>query len=101
VKPPATVVVGPHTYDVNLVDSISDTLIGDTDCVTLTIRVQAGMPESVTAEVVLHELLHAVWDLTPLRDFDHAVEESVVSALAPPLLDVLRRNPKLVALLVP
>ena len=94
------VVVGPHTYSVEA-GEMTDGLIGDTDCITLTIRLRDGMPESVTAEVLLHECLHALWDGTPLRDFDDAVEESVVSALAPPLLDLLRRNPKLLALLVP
>lgn len=100
-KPPATVAIGPHTYEVAVVDELGGDLIGDTDSTQLTIRLQAGMPDSVTAEVLLHELLHAVWDMTPLRDFDDAVEESIVTALAPPLLDLLRRNPKLVALLVP
>ena len=99
-KPPPSIVIGPHTYKVTS-DDLGDDLIGDTDCTQLTIRVRPGLPESVTAEVLLHECLHALWDGTPLRDFDDAVEESVVSALAPPLLELLRRNPRLVALLVP
>jgi len=100
VKLPPSIVVGPHTYSVTT-DGISDDLVGDTDCTQLIIRVRAGLPESVTAEVLIHECLHALWDGTPLRCMDSEVEESVVSALAPGLLELLRRNPKLLAVLVP
>ena len=100
-KPPAAIIVGPHTYGVEVVPEIPGSLLGEADHCTLTIRVVADLPDSVTAEVVLHELLHCLIDQGPLRDFDSDVEESIVSALAPPLLDALRRNPKLVALLAP
>lgn len=46
---------------------------------------------------LLHELLHACWHLT---DRDHENDEAAVLALAGPLLDVLRRNPALVAYLL-
>jgi len=101
VKVPPTITIGPHTYSVEVCDDIPGALIGETNSMQLTIRLHSDMPESVTAETLLHECLHGIWDLTPLRDFDDSVEESVVAALAPPLLDLLRRNPKLVALLVP
>lgn len=99
-KLPASITIGPHVYAVTT-DGLPDDLIGDSDCTQLVLRVRADMPESTTAETLLHECLHAILDATPLRDFDDAVEESIVSALAPPLLELLRRNPRLVALLVP
>lgn len=52
------------------------------------------------AATLLHEVLHAVWSTVGLSHANLAEvedrEETVVAALEPLLLDVLRRNPKLV-----
>lgn len=45
---------------------------------------------------LLHEILHAVEDVTDQR---HHRTEEIIRQLAAPLLDVLRRNPDLVAYL--
>lgn len=52
---------------------------------------------------MLHEVLHACLYQTCLREMEvwgKNHEEAIVVALAPILLDTLRRNPKLVAYLV-
>lgn len=48
------------------------------------------------ADTLLHELLHAAWYVAGITEFTSKQEERVVGALSPLLLDVLRRNPKLV-----
>ena len=52
------------------------------------------------ADTLLHEVLHAIWEQTPLRSRESDEQEEVVVALAAPLLDTLRRNPRLVEYLI-
>ena len=52
--------------------------------------------ESHKRLALLHECLHACWHLT---DFAHQDDEDPVRRITGPLLDVLRRNPELVAYL--
>ena len=100
--PPRRLKVGPHRY---AVECSTDLLFhgdrrGSTDVDRHRIIVASDLAPSLTRETVLHELLHALWDTTPLRlEPISKREEDVVTALAPPLLDTLRRNPKLVAYL--
>lgn len=65
------------------------------------IELDPDVPLSLLRETVLHELLHAAWDCTALRIEPGLVgaEERIVTSLAPIVLDALRRNPQLVALL--
>ena len=101
---PAQIALGPHTYEIRS-DHETSTLLredgkaGDSLRARLIIRVDAEVPHTSVAETLLHETLHCIWDLTPLRDASDDEEERIVSALAPYLLDVLRRNPKLVTYL--
>lgn len=102
-KLPASILVGPHRYRVRT-GKQHDRILGDNagHCVAdqLTIRISRDLPPSVKAETVLHEALHAIWDQSPMRNREDDVEEDVVSMFAPPLLDLLRRNPVLVAFLL-
>jgi hypothetical protein len=51
-------------------------------------------------ETLLHECLHACWSLIGAsEDVNDAVEERLTLRLAPVLLEMLRRNPALVAYL--
>lgn len=96
---PRTVKVGPHTYELRCdkrarADLAKKHLVGEADTSALVIRLDDRLAESALAETLLHEVLHCIWDQTPLRVMDDDLEESIVSAFAPPLLDVLRSNPK-------
>lgn len=74
---------------------------GDSRPDRLLIRLDAQRPESAVAETFLHEVLHCVWSMTSLgaeKDLDEQ-EEAVVTALAPWLLELIQRNPDLMAYL--
>lgn len=71
---------------------------GDYDPVTNEIRVDATLPPDQQAEVLLHELLHALWDDRDLED--KASEEAAVTALAKGLCAMFVVNSKLPALLL-
>ena len=47
-------------------------------------------------EVLVHELLHAMWATAGLEEVAQKDEETVVSLLAPVLLDLIVKNPKLI-----
>lgn len=60
----------------------------------LRIEVRADQADGSKRDTVLHEVLHAIHSLLGME-----VEESLVHALTPVLLDVLRANPELVSFL--
>ncbi len=107
-KPPDHVIVGPLNYalevDENAINAASHEekagLLGCANHVRLQIIIRPGMAPDVEAEIVLHEVLHAINDVTGLKmRLDADDEEDAVNSTAPLLLDVLRRNPELVAYL--
>lgn len=100
---PTHIDMGPHRYTV---DSSEETGLllhdeeanGDSRPDRLLIRLDPTRPPTSVAETLLHELIHcaaAHSGLKAIEDF-RDMEEQVVSALAPPLLEALRRNPDLV-----
>lgn len=102
---PRHIVVGPHRYTVTATEMAADRasveskekLLGRCDPANLQIVIRPGLPDSVLAEAVLHEVLHAIADVTGISNRLSAdQEEEFVREIAPMLLDVLRRNPKLV-----
>lgn len=100
-KLPRHVHIGPHRYAVHSdqqaqteLDELGQT--GATDHAQLLLYVSGAGADTVQAETLLHEILHACWDQTALRDFDEGVQESVIAGLSPLLFGVLRANPKLV-----
>lgn len=99
VKLPATVLVGPHYYTVSRVrrPSTSKAVVGLCDNNDLTIRIKKPLPPTMEAEVVLHEVLHAVF--ASMRIVPKKGEEHCVDLLAPGLLQVFRDNPGLLAYL--
>lgn len=104
-KPPAKVLVGPHAYGVRLDgDGLTAAgveaglrLSGLTRHSSLEILVDPDLASTEERETVLHEVLHALFSLTRMSGED---EEETISRLSPVLLDLLRRNPRLIAYLV-
>lgn len=103
---PTTVQVGPRSYTVEVDDAavnaeaaaIKAELDGFSIHNAGRILIRPKLAPDYEAEIVLHELVHAVNDLVGLAlDND---EEARTRAQAPALLDVLRRNPDLVAYLM-
>jgi hypothetical protein len=102
---PTHVDIGPHRFTIDsspetghlLHDENSN---GDSRPDRLLVRIDPDRPHTKVAETLLHELIHCVWSTTPLRMGEDEHEEEVVSALTPWLLEMLRRNPDLVACLV-
>ena len=66
---------------------------GDTDSATNTIRISEDECAESIAEVWFHELAHAVWDYTALRElFTDDQQEKIIASLMPGLYATLKRN---------
>lgn len=109
VSPPSSVAVGPFRYRVSLDSqemlrmcrSQRTDLLGNCDQRSLTILVEPDQAAGQMADTMMHEVLHAVVDMVGLgSEWGSEKEEAVVTRLSPALLDVLRRNPELVAYLL-
>jgi len=100
---PRHIVVGPHRYQLVRDASVREPLGGDSgDCSIelLRIRVSPDLALSQERDTVLHETLHAVADMTGVtHELGSDTEEKFVRRLTPAVLDLLRRNPALVAYL--
>ena len=91
---PSRIQVGPHVYHLSYDDNIgSRGANGETYRQLCRILIADHLSYTIEREVVLHETLHAIWGATNL---DGDTEETVVTALTAPLLDVLRNNSQLV-----
>lgn len=106
--PPGSVVVGPYrltlTVDQAAIDRATverggNELAGSYDSSTGRIAIKPGLTPDLTADCLLHEILHAVCEVAG-KPLDDETEERAVSALAPTLLDTLRRNPDVTAWLM-
>ena len=94
--PPKRVVIGPFSYQVVVdADRLPADLYGQCDKGKHVIALHPDQSAPRLRATLVHELLHALCDLTGLDD-DKA-EERLVTVLAPALLAVLRDNPRLVA----
>lgn len=67
---------------------------GECDRLNNVIRVRTDMPPARVAEVLLHEVLHVIWEVGCCDSGD---EEKVVSILAMVQCQVWRDNPDLIA----
>lgn len=102
---PKEILVGPHLYRIRMAKRDEIHLahagaLGQCEASSTTIYVNPHMSDSQTADTLLHELLHAAFDQTSMRQGNMGNEEEVVSALAPILLTMLRANPELVEVLI-
>lgn len=110
-RPPRHVQVGPVRYRVRVsqkaIDEAPDPkrvgqLMGSTILPQARIAIDPDLHPDVMADTFLHELLHALMDVTGANGvIDEDTEEDLVCRLSPALLDLLRRNPKVVAYLAP
>jgi len=99
---PKSVTIGPHKYTIlrcpKVVDQGRD-LNGECDPDELVIRLRKYMRRSMSREILLHEVMHALAANggSPIPD---KMEEKFVTVMAPALLQVLRDNPDLLKFLI-
>ena len=90
---PSRIQVGPHVYHLSYDEQLGDRgANGETYRQLCRILIADHLSFTIEREVVLHETLHANFGATNL---DGDTEETVVTALTAPLLDLLRSNPSL------
>lgn len=97
-KLPTTIRIGWLDYSVEewpALEALSDGKEGDCDKSNSVIRVCTAYGPVRSAEVLLHETIHACWDMGSLGSRES--EERVATVLAKQLAQVWRDNPKLVA----
>lgn len=103
---PTSVEVGPFRYEVSIdPDELAHTcrsehadLMGHTNHRHLRIVLDVSLAPDMLAETLMHEVLHAVFEVNGLSDeWGAEREEAVVRRTSPMLVEVLRRNPELVA----
>ena len=66
--------------------------LGEMNSILKRIRIRKNLTEQVKRETLFHEILHACFDETRLQ---HELEETMVCTLSPRLMEVFKRNPKL------
>lgn len=103
-KPPSSVRIGPHNYsviaDVTAILKISaednERKLGTCDTRMCVINVDPEQADSQLRDTVLHEVLHACFDLIGAgEDISDDTEEKLVRRLSPVLMDVINKNPRL------
>ena len=72
---------------------------GMCDKATHTILISGGLKPQREAEVLLHEVFHAIYDVSGMGLMDNMPEEPVVNMLGFHMLQVIRDNPHLMAYL--
>ena len=96
---PASVRVFGRLYGIRFVDQLvnddGDQLLGLCDKNALTIWVLTGQHPFEEADTVLHEILHAVYDVLQMDPEVDCDEESVASKFASGIMGVLADNPDL------
>jgi hypothetical protein len=80
--------VGPFDFKIVEIDRSDDW--GFYDPVKMEIAVQADCNQHVKAETLLHEILHAIWDVYSVKKGDG--EERIITALAMGLSACVRDN---------
>lgn len=66
---------------------------GECDRLNNVIRINLSLPEQHHKEVLLHEIVHAIWSE---RNLPSSLEEEIVSQLSVALAAVFKDNPELV-----
>lgn len=94
---PTSVRIGPHDWTVKLWDEQAagnTQALGLCDKHTCTILIMEGMAPQKEAEVLMHEIIHAIYDVGGLRYLEHQ-EEAVVNAMGYHMVGIVRDNPDL------
>jgi hypothetical protein len=103
---PATVEIGPFTYDVTTdpaeIDTITtDAVLAAIDPASLLIGIEPTQDLGQMRDSLLHEVLHGITFVNGLdMEIDAAQLEEIVNRVSPLLLDTIRRNTALVAFLL-
>jgi hypothetical protein len=95
---PATVEVGPITWSIELAGVVEN--LGQTFQERAAIVLSATVDRQVQRETLVHELFHAIHMTMGVETEARAKVHDMVSMWSPLWLDVLRRNPALVAYLL-
>lgn len=98
VQLPTSVRIGPFDFAVEDWDprfASSAARFGECDKQQNIIRVRTDMPPQRIAEVLLHEINHAIWEVGACDEL--ADEERVISAISMVWCQVWRDNPSLIA----
>lgn len=97
---PATIRVGYRdcqVIDWSPAEATAADAYGDFDRLTGVIRVRADMGAQFLAEILLHEVLHAAYEMGDLDKGDS--EEKIVTVFAKQLTQIIRDNPDLITYL--
>ena len=76
-------------------EAVSASRYGECDKMQAIIRVDTQWGQVKAANTLLHEVMHAVYDISKLQDDDK--EERIVAAISSQLTQVWRDNPEFVA----
>lgn len=98
---PQTVNVLGHTYAVEFVEQIGapeDRIDGNVSYSNQLISIRNTMPERRQPVVLLHEIVHALFETT--GHIDHCDDENLIQCLAYGFSTILRANPDLVRYLL-
>lgn len=95
-----SVQIGPMAYKVERTDLVDAS--GRCDFDQLVIHINKRLCHGAAREILLHEVLHAIFNATGYDIWigEGEVTEDAILRLSPLLLDVLRRNPALVKFLM-
>lgn len=105
---PGQIRVGPFIYRVSTEDGAAETakrreriteddvLLGHFDYMTGIIWLRKGLPGQAAAETLLHEVMHALGQLSGVSN-SKLTEEEFIGHMTPNLTGVLADNPKLVS----
>jgi hypothetical protein len=85
--------IGPFTFDYKVVEFLPNST-GATRKSEGLIRVEKGQTPDQERETAWHEVMHAVWDQTGLRNREDGEEELIVSSLSCGLFAFIRANPR-------
>lgn len=95
-RPPKTLKIGPYRYEItfkkDLTNDKGDALYGWCQNGEHTISIRTDLPIERERTTLVHEVLHALWDMSALPN--KPAEEQAISTLAPLLIAFLEDNPK-------
>lgn len=101
-KIPSKIKLGPYLYRIEMVKSLQDgkgtDLMGHCKSGEHLIELREELPPDRERAVLLHELMHAMWEMGALEE--ETKEELAVLILSPLLLGVMKENPKLMEYLL-
>ena len=82
-------------YEIEEVECVSKEELrrGEINFLTNRIRIDKSMPEDLKKQVLIHEIVHAIFDLLGFEDL--CTDENKVQSIATALHQVIRDNPKL------